>query len=110
MGIVNDVSGVSLARLRSVFEAGGGELRLGGRTIVVEPSAPVSGMTLFGENGFVLGREAFASDAELTQTLLHETHRLTTSQAAAGVSGALATQETKDAASFAQRAFEAFFQ
>jgi len=66
-------------------------------------------MTLFGENGFVLGREAFASEAELTQTLLHETYRLSTSQAAAGVSGGLATSETASAAGFAGRAYQAFF-
>lgn len=67
-------------------------------------------MTLFGENGFVLGRQAFASQAELTQTLLHEIHRLVTSQAGAGVSASLAASETTAAFSSAQRAWRAFFQ
>jgi hypothetical protein len=44
-------------------------------------------MTLFGENGFSAGREAFASDAELTKALLHETIRPVTSQSVASVSG-----------------------
>jgi hypothetical protein len=66
-------------------------------------------MTLFGENGFVLGREAFVSEAELTKTLLHETYRLTTSQSAVGVSGAVASAETNEAFSFAERAYGAWF-
>jgi hypothetical protein len=109
LGVVNEVKGIPLGQLRSAFEAGGAELNIGGRTILVDPGAPVSGMTLFGENGFLLGREAFVTDAELTKTLLHETYRLTTSQAAAGVSGSLATSETNAAFTFAQRAFEAHF-
>jgi hypothetical protein len=59
---------------------------------------------MFGENGFLLGREAFSSQSELNQTVLHELYRLTFSQAAEGVSGVLATQETNAAASFAARA------
>ncbi len=31
-----------------------------------------SGMTMFGENGFLIGNEAFASDAELGKAILHE--------------------------------------
>jgi hypothetical protein len=59
-------------------------------------------MTLFGENAFVIGREAFKSQAELTKTLLHELHRLaTTASKVEGVSGPLAAQETAGAASFA---------
>jgi hypothetical protein len=109
MTVVNEVRGIPLGQLRAAFEAGGGELSIGGRTILVDPGVPASGMTLFGENGFVLGREAFISDAELTQTLLHETHRLVTSRGAAGVSGSLAAAETNAAFSFAQRAWGAFF-
>lgn len=55
-------------------------------------------------------RAAFASDAELTKTLLHETHGLVTSRAADGVSAALATEEAEATASFAERAWETFFQ
>lgn len=50
-----------------------------GRTIQVEPDLPFSGMVLFEENGFVLGKEAFASKEELIKTLLHEIYRLETS-------------------------------
>lgn len=106
---MNEVKGIPLGQLRAAFEAGGAELNIGGRTILVDPGAPVSGMTLFGENGFLVGREAFVTDAELTKTLLHETYRLTTSQAASGVSGSLATSETNAAFTFAERAFEAHF-
>ena len=84
-------------------------MNIGGRTILVDPGVPASGMTLFGENGFVLGREAFVSDAELTKTLLHETRRLETSQSVAGASGRLVSSETDATFSFAERAFKEFF-
>ncbi|MDM0064789.1 DUF637 domain-containing protein [Variovorax sp. J22G21] len=77
---------------------------VGGRLIQYEPGLPASGMTLFGENGFLIGREAFASAQEFQQTILHELYRLNTSAASAGVSGTLATRETADAATFAARA------
>lgn len=74
--------------------------------IQYEPDLPASGMTMFGENGFLMGPEAFSSTMELKQTVLHELYRLTFSEAAGGVSGELAAQETKAAASFAARALE----
>jgi RHS repeat-associated protein len=80
---------------------------IGGRIIQYEPGLPASGMTMFGENGFLIGREAFSSSAELGQTVLHELHRLTTSASSQGVSAALAAQETQAAASFAARALSA---
>ncbi|MCO4858927.1 hypothetical protein MKD49_20730 [Herbaspirillum sp. WGmk3] len=61
---------------------------------------------MFGENGFLIGREAFTSTQELQQTILHELYRLTTSNSANGVSGALAAQETKAAADFAAKALK----
>jgi len=79
-------------------------VNVGGRMIQYEPGLPASGMTVFGENGFVLGREAFSTNAELNMTVLHELYRLTFSEAAGGVSGQLAAQETQAAASFAARA------
>ena len=109
LSVVNEVRGIPLSQLRAAYEAGGTELTIGGRTILVDPGVPASGMTLFGENGFVLGREAFVSEAELTKTLLHETYRLTTSQSAVGVSGAAASAETNEAFSFAERAYGAWF-
>lgn len=59
---------------------------------------------MFGENGFLIGRETFSSDEELAKTVLHELYRLNTSASAGGVSGELATQETAAAADFANRA------
>jgi hypothetical protein len=107
--IVDEVRAIPQARLRALFEVGGGELTINGRTIIVEPGMPASGMTLFEENAFVVGREAFTSDAELTKTLLHETQRLVTSRSSGGVSGELATSETEAAASFAERAYGRYF-
>ena len=85
MAIVDEVRGISLSTLRALFEAGGGEVTIGGRTIIVAPGMNASGMTWQGSS-IVLGRMAFASDAELTQTLLHETYRLSMGQTASGVS------------------------
>lgn len=79
-------------------------VNVGGRLIQYEPSLPASGMTMFGENGFLIGREAFTSPAELQKTVLHELYRLNTSTSATGVSAALAAQETKAAFDFAARA------
>ena len=53
-------------------------MAVNGRTILYEPTLNASGMTLFGENGFIIGREAFKNNQELTKTLLHELHRLAT--------------------------------
>ncbi|MCY7356462.1 MAG: hypothetical protein LH609_03165 [Rudanella sp.] len=100
----------SEAKLRTAFNSGvGTELKICGRTIIVEPDMPASGLSLFGENGFVIGQEAFSSRPELIKTLLHELYRLNTSQAAHGVSQTLATQETAAASSFAERAFTQYF-
>jgi hypothetical protein len=61
-------------------------------------------MTMFGENGFLIGREAFASQSELGKTVLHELYRLGTSASGSGVSGGLATSETAAAFDFSERA------
>ena len=79
-------------------------VNIDGRVIQYEPGLPASGMTMFGENGFLIGREAFAVAGELERTILHELYRLNTSAAADGVSGELAAQETEAAADFAERA------
>lgn len=71
-----------------------------------EPGLPASGMTMFGENGFLIGREAFTSSGELLKTVLHELYRLNTSASSAGVSAQLSVQETKAAFEFAERAFK----
>ncbi|MBV8330313.1 MAG: hypothetical protein JOZ61_07580 [Verrucomicrobia bacterium] len=57
-----------------------------------DPAVLRSGITLFGENGFIL--EAFPSDAELTKALLHETIGLVTSESVSSVSGKSRTAGT----------------
>jgi hypothetical protein len=54
-------------------------VEIGGRIIQYEPGLPASGMTMFGENGFLVGNEAFATEGELERTVLHELYRLATS-------------------------------
>ena len=84
---------------------------MGGRVIQYEPGLPASGMTLFGEGGFVLGPEALASQAELIQTCLHELYRLATSEIGRGAaaSRSVVAAGTQAAFGFAQRAYEAYF-
>jgi len=82
---------------------------IGGRLIQYEPNLAWSGMTLFGENGFLMGREAFSSEEELTKTVLHELYRLATSVARNTGGGGLNNAETNAAFEFAARAFNAAF-
>jgi len=58
---------------------------IGGRSIQYEPGLPASGMTAFGENGFLMGPPAFQSNFEQNATVLQELYRLTFSQSAAGM-------------------------
>lgn len=80
------------------------------RTIQVEPDLPFSGMALFKENGFVLGKEAFASKNELIKTLLHEIYRLETSTIGKNKKATQQeiTAETKAAFEFAEKGLLAF--
>lgn len=84
---------------------------ISGRTIQVEPNLPFSGMTLFKENGFVLGKEAFASKQELIKTLLQEIYRLETStiKKTGNASQEIVTAETKAASEFAEKSIAYFF-
>jgi hypothetical protein len=79
-------------------------VKVGRVTIQYEPGLPASGMTMFGEQGFLIGPDAFSSALEVGKTILHELHRLRTSASIEGVSGDLAAQETKAAFEFAERA------
>lgn len=79
-------------------------VEINGVTIQYEPGLPASGMTMFGEKGFLVGPDAFSSPLELKKTILHELHRLRTSGSAAGVSAEMASEETKAAFDFAERA------
>ena len=108
-GVIREAQGIlgssELGQIRTAHLAGEPvSVNVGGRLIQYEPSLPASGMTMFGENGFLIGREAFTSPAELQKTVLHELYRLNTSTSATGVSAALAAQETKAAFDFAARA------
>jgi hypothetical protein len=86
-------------------------VQMGERLVLYEPGLPASGMTLFGEDGFVLGPEALVSQAELIQTCLHELYRLTTSQIGRGAASSrdLVEAETQAAFEFAQRAYATYF-
>lgn len=79
------------------------EVTVRGTTIVYEPGMSASGMTLFTEKGFVIGRGAFASDAELAKTIAHVSYRLAKSQSAGGVGAGLAKAETDAAFNFAEK-------
>jgi hypothetical protein len=85
------------------------EVNIANTTIIYEPSLPMeqgyAGMTLFPEMGFVLGPRAFASEEDLARTILHESYRLETSASSGGLSGAMASQETADAAAFANDSY-----
>ena len=84
-------------------------VEVSGRVIQYEPNLPASGMTMFGNNGFLIGPEAFATNSELGKTVLHELYRLGTSRSAGGVSAELVTQETRATAQFVERAFEELY-
>lgn len=108
--VIREAKGIVFAKefetIRAAHAAGrSATVKIGGRVIQYEPGLPASGMTMFGESGFIVGPEAFASSGELGRTVLHELYRLTTSQSASGVSSAMATAETSAAAAFAERAF-----
>ena len=111
-GIIGEAQSIlnspQLAEIQNAYSASQPvTVNVGGRIIQYEPNLPASGMTMFGENGFLIGKEAFSSSEEFQQTILHELYRLNTSASASGVSGSLATQETNAAASFAAKALGA---
>jgi hypothetical protein len=111
-GIIAEAHGIlESAEMAQIVEAhAAGEstvVEIAGRIIQYEPGLPASGMTMFGENGFLIGNEAFASNGELAKTVLHELYRLGTSVAPeAGISGSTVASETEAAFTFASRAYE----
>jgi murein DD-endopeptidase MepM/ murein hydrolase activator NlpD len=113
-GVITEVRGFltspEIAKIRAAYATGSEvSVKIGGRLIQYEPSLNASGMTMFGENGFLIGRQAFASEAEFIKTLLHETYRLTTSNIGrtGAASGAEVLGETDAAFRFAERAYDA---
>jgi hypothetical protein len=76
-----------------------------GRYSVQYEALPFSGFTSFGIDGFVIGKEAFASESELKKTLLHELYRLHHSELAKGrgVDRHTIRAETDAAFQFAER-------
>ena len=87
---------------------------IGGVSVTVDPGLSGGGrlgMTNTEGGGFHLSPEAFGSQSTLAETVLHELHRVNTSQALASgqVSGQSAAQETERAASFASRARDFMF-
>ncbi len=109
LGVIGEAKSIvtspQMADLAAAHSAGESmTVNIGGRLVQYEPGLPASGMTMFGENGFLMGPEAFSSSLEQNQTVLHELYRLNFSNSAGGVSADLAAQETKAAADFAARA------
>ncbi len=112
-GIIVEVRGMmkaaDIAKIRQAYASGTDVvIKIGSRTIQYEPALKASGMTMFGEDGFLVGREAFASEQEFVKTLLHETYRLVTSVSRTeGVSAATARVEADAALDFSNRAYAA---
>jgi hypothetical protein len=102
------LSSAEFAQLRAAKEAGQTlRVTINGRTIQYEAGAPWSGFTWAEQRGFVLGDEAFASEAELSKTVLHELHRLTIGTIVPGGSISVASptaKETLAAYQFAEKA------
>jgi RHS repeat-associated protein len=96
------------AQLKAAKEAGRSRrVTINGRTIQYEAGAPWSGFTWAEQRGFVLGDEAFTSEAELTKTVLHELHRLKIGTIVPGGSISVTSptaKETLDAYQFAEKA------
>lgn len=88
------------------------EITIDGVKVVFQADGPFSGMTLFGERGFVIGKEALRSPDEVAKTVLHEYYRLSTSTAGSntGVSQTLITKETNNVVNFVERAFKSICQ
>jgi len=96
-----------LGEIRGAHQAGQPiVVSIDGCNIQYEP-LPFSGMTAF-PNGFVIGKEAFASEPELKKTLLHELYRLCRSAISQGADAERASirAETNAAFEFAERAFQ----
>ena len=111
------LSSPEMAQLRAAHASGREiQLTIGGRWIQYEPNLPHSGFTFFEKNGFTLGRNAFSSEHELIQTLIHEIFRLRSSAIGRGVVPSTATSmqetisaETADAWAAAERIYRDFF-
>lgn len=84
------------------------EIVVGNRVVQVVPEFNGSGMTLFADDTFILGKEAIASEAEFFKTLLHELYRLALQKGVqAGAAGG-ATGPTAAAFAFAEKAIALF--
>jgi hypothetical protein len=105
------LSSPEMAQIRAAHAAGKSvTVRVRGRLIQYEPQLPGSGLSMFGENGFLIGPEAFTkSAAELTKTVLHELYRLSASELRGSAYQTAVTAETEAAFQFTERAYEAVF-
>ncbi len=99
----------AFAKAKSAVAAGKeAEIVIGNRAVQVVPEFNGSGMTLFVDDTFIIGREAIASEAEFFKTLLHELYRLAFQRGVqAGAVGG-ATAPTANAFSFAEKAIALF--
>jgi RHS repeat-associated protein len=83
------------------------EVSINGRKVLYEPDLPSSGFTLLTEDGFLLGNEAFKSNAELGKSLLQELYRLKYGETLkSGLAVGQNTTETNAAFNFAEKALE----
>ena len=110
-GIVKEAGAIlnspQMVTLKTAFEKGiSAEVKVGGRTVIYNPEMAASGFTLHGE-GFLLGREAFASSQELGKTVLHELYRLGT-QGTGELAVDLTRTYTNAAFEFAEKAINLF--
>jgi hypothetical protein len=98
-----------LQKIEKAFASGQfTEIMINNRPVSIDPMNPYhySGFTNFQTGGFSLGPAAIESPEELRKSILHELHRLNTSQAATGISQEIAAGETKAAQSWADRMFD----
>lgn len=96
------------AGIKEMKAGSNSEIIINGIKIVFQADAPFSGFTLFGENGFVIGKEALRSSDELLKTVLHECYRLATSSVKSKISigQTTITQETQNVVNFVERAIK----
>ena len=89
------------------------QIKIDGYIIEYQPDLPkyISGMTAFGDRGFMIGPSAFSSREETVKTIFQETFRLNTRVLAQNGAGSLnaeiAASETDAARAFADKAFAA---
>ncbi|MCA8952139.1 MAG: DUF4157 domain-containing protein [Planctomycetes bacterium] len=102
------LSSSEFAAIRAAHQAGETtSVTIGGRLIQYEAEFTYAEAMTLGQEGFVMGPRAFADEAEVAKTLLHELHRLHTSTVVAtgSANATTAAQTTRSAFEFAEAAW-----